>query len=159
MTCLRVDLLTTLGRSDSAVDACLNYLRHAGIPWSAHPTNEEVQREYEHLWEQVGSRSIEALVDLSLITDPEGRATMDVLTAVVVSAGFTDENLFCLVSCRMANLSLEHGYTDGSCLAYVCLGMLLGPRFGNYSAGSVSASSVWCGAQSTRAPGSATSRG
>ncbi len=135
MTCLRVDLLTTLGRSDSAVDACLNYLRHAGIPWSAHPTNEEVQREYEHLWEQVGSRSIETLVDLSLITDPEGRATMDVLTAVVVSAGFTDENLFCLVSCRMANLSLEHGYTDGSCLAYVCLGMLLGPRFGNYSAG------------------------
>ena len=135
MTCLRVDLLTTLGRSDSAVDACLNYLRHAGIPWSAHPTNEEVQREYEHLWGQVGSRSIEALVDLSLITDPEGRATMDVLTAVVASAGFTDENLFCLVSCRMANLSLEHGYTDGSCLAYVCLGMLLGPRFGNYSAG------------------------
>ncbi|TMJ29101.1 MAG: serine/threonine-protein kinase PknK, partial [Alphaproteobacteria bacterium] len=135
MTCLRVDLLTTLGRSDSAVDACLNYLRHAGIPWSAHPTNEEVQREYEHLWGQVGSRSIEALVDLSLITDPEGRATMDVLTAVVVPAGFTDENLFCLVSCRMANLSLEHGYTDGSCLAYVCLGMLLGPRFGNYSAG------------------------
>ncbi len=135
MTCLRVDLLTTLGRSDSAVDACLNYLRHAGIPWSAHPTNEEVQREYEHLWGQVGSRSIEALVDLSLITDPEVRATMDVLTAVVVPAGFTDENLFCLVSCRMANLSLEHGYTDGSCLAYVCLGMLLGPRFGNYSAG------------------------
>ena len=135
MTCLRVDLLTTLGRSDSAVDACLNYLRHAGIPWSAHPTNEDVQREYEHLWGQVGSRSIEALVDLSLITDPEVRATMDVLTAVVVPAGFTDENLFCLVSCRMANLSLEHGYTDGSCLAYVCLGMLLGPRFGNYSAG------------------------
>ncbi len=135
MTCLRVDLLTTLGRSDSAVEACLNYLRHAGIPWSAHPTNEEVQREYERLWRQVGSRSIEALVDLPLMTDPEGRATMDVLTAVAASAGFTDENLFSVVSCRMANLSLEHGYTDGSCLAYVCLGMLLGPRFGNYSAG------------------------
>jgi len=135
MTCLRVDLLTTLGRSDSAVEACLNYLCHTGIPWSAHPTNEEVQREYERLWRQVGSRSIEELVDLPLMTDPEGCATMDVLTAVVASAGFTDENLFCLVSCRMANLSLEHGYTDGSCLAYVCLGMLLGPRFGNYSAG------------------------
>jgi PAS domain S-box-containing protein len=135
VTCLRVDLLTTLGRSDSAVEACLNYCRHAGIPWSAHPTNEEVQREYERLWRQVGSRSIEALVDLPLMTDLEGRATMDVLTAVVASAGFTDENLFCLVSCGMANLSLEHGYTDGSCLAYVCLGMLLGPRFGNYSAG------------------------
>jgi PAS domain S-box-containing protein len=135
MTRLRVDLYTTLGRSDSAVEVCLNYLRHAGIPWSAHPTNEEVKREYERLWRQVGSRSIEELVNLPLMTDPEGRATMDVLTAVVPPAGFTDENLFCLVSCRMANLSLEHGYTDGSCIAYVCLGMLLGPRFGNYSAG------------------------
>jgi PAS domain S-box-containing protein len=135
MTCLRVDLLTARGRSDSAVEVCLNYLRYAGIPWSAHPTNEEVQREYERLWRQVGNRSIEELVDLPLMTVPEGRTTMDVLTAVVAPAGFTDENLFCLVSCRMANLSLEHGYTDGSCLAYVCLGMLLGPRFGNYSAG------------------------
>ena len=83
MTRLRVDLFTTLGRSDSAVEACLDYLRHAGIPWSAHPTNEEVQREYERLWRQVGSRSIEELVDLPLMTDPEARATMDVLTAVV----------------------------------------------------------------------------
>src|SRR4029077_162788 len=93
------------------------------------------RHEAQHSCRGVGSCSIEELVDLPLMTDPEGRATMDVLTYVVASAGFTDEKLFCLVSCRMANLSLEHGYTDGSCIAYVCLGMLLGPRFGNYSTG------------------------
>jgi len=53
----------------------------------------------------------------------------------VAPALWTDENLFCLVICRMANLSLEHGNSDGSCFAYVCLGMLLGHRFGNYPAG------------------------
>ena len=84
---------------------------------------------------QIGSRSIEELVELPLMTDPAWRATMDVLTAVVSPALFTDENLLFLVICRMANLSLEHGNSDGSCIAYVWLGMLLGPHFGDYRAG------------------------
>ena len=96
---------------------------------------EEVRQEYERLWRQIGPRSIEELVDLPLMTDPEWRATMDVLTAVVSPALFTDENLLFLVICRMANLSLEHGNSDGSCIAYVWLGMLLGPHFGDYQAG------------------------
>jgi signal transduction histidine kinase len=35
----------------------------------------------------------------------------------------------------MVNLSLEHGNTDGSCIGYVFLGMMAGPRFGNYKVG------------------------
>ena len=35
----------------------------------------------------------------------------------------------------MVNLSLEHGNSDGSCFAYVWLGMILGPHFGDYRAG------------------------
>src|SRR4030095_7472819 len=136
VTWLREELFTTLGRSDRAIEACLDYLRHLGIRWSAHPAGEEVEREYERIWRQIGRRSIEELVDLPLMADPEWRATMDVLTAVLPPALFTDENLLCLVICRMANLGLEHGNSDAACVAYVSLGMLLGPRFGNYRAGS-----------------------
>jgi predicted ATPase len=53
----------------------------------------------------------------------------------VTPALFTDENLLSLVICRMVNLSLEHGNSDGSCFAYVWLGMILGPHFGDYRAG------------------------
>ena len=35
----------------------------------------------------------------------------------------------------MAALSLEHGNSDGSCLAYVWLGGILGTYFGDYQAG------------------------
>ena len=35
----------------------------------------------------------------------------------------------------MANLSLEYGNSDGSCHAYGWVGMLLGPRFGDYPSG------------------------
>ena len=135
VTRLEVELFTTLGRGDRAVEACLAYLRGIGVQWSARPTEEEVRQEYERLWRQIGSRSIEELVDLPLMSDPELRATMDVLHAGLPAVLWADENLFWLVICRMANLSLEHGHSDGSCFAYVCLGMLLGHRFGNYRAG------------------------
>src|SRR3989454_5748021 len=134
VTRLKEELFTTLGRTD-AIEACLDYLRRIGVHWSTHPAKADVEQEYERIWRQIGSRSIEELVDLPLMTEPELRGTMDVLNAVLSSASWTDENLFCLVLCRMANLSLEHGNSDGSCFAYVCLGMLLGHRFGNYPAG------------------------
>ena len=122
VTCLRVDLYTTLDQSDRAVDVCLDYLRHLGVEWSPHPTEEEARREYERIWSQLGSRAIEELIELPLMSDPASLATLDVLTKVVPPALFTDANFLSLAICRTVNLSLEHGNSDGSCVAYVWLG-------------------------------------
>jgi PAS domain S-box-containing protein len=135
VACLRLTLYTTLDRSDLGVEVCLGYLRRDGVDWSAHPTKDEVRQEYDRIWREVGSRAIEELVDLPLMRESEYRATLDVLTEVVTPALFTDENLLSLVICRMVNLSLAHGNSDGSCFAYVWFGMILGPHFGDYRAG------------------------
>jgi predicted ATPase len=135
VTCLRADLYPMLGQSDRAVAVCLDYLRHLGVEWSPHPTAEEVRHEYERLWSQLGNRDIEDLIDLPLMSDPVSLATLDVLTKGVEAAHFTDENLSSLVICRMVNLSLEYGNSDGSCVAYLYLGMIAGPHFGNYKIG------------------------
>jgi PAS domain S-box-containing protein len=134
VTRLQTELYTALDLSDRAVEAGLEYLRRVGVDWSPHPTDDEVRQEYERIWRQLGDRPIEALVDLRPMTDPACRATLDVLTAVEEPAHFTDENLRCLVVARMANLSLEHGNSDGSCVAYVHLGWFVGLRFGDYQA-------------------------
>ncbi|WP_164013584.1 AAA family ATPase [Pyxidicoccus trucidator] len=135
VTCLRLALYTTLDQTDRGVEVSLEYLRRTGVTWAPHPSDEDVQREYARIWRQLGSRSIEELVELPPMTDPAHRATMDVLTAAQSPALLTDKNLLGLVVCRMANLSLEHGNSDASCLAYVWLGMLLGPYFGEYARG------------------------
>ncbi|WP_437494277.1 AAA family ATPase [Sorangium sp. So ce1014] len=135
VTSVRVALYMTLDRSDRSVEACLEYLRRVDVEWSPHPTDAEVQQEYERLWGQLGSRPIEELLDLPLMTDPDCRATVDVLASCEGPAMVTDENLLGLLVARMVNLSLEHGNSDASCLAYVRLGSLLGPRFGDYRAG------------------------
>jgi PAS domain S-box-containing protein len=135
ITCLREELSTAIGRSDSAVEACLEFLRSTGAHWSPHPTAEVVDEEYESLWRHLGSRSIEAFVDVPSMTDADCRAAMDVLNAALPAALFSDANLFSLVCCRMVNLTLVHGHCDASSVAYVYLGWVLGPRFGKYQAG------------------------
>jgi len=86
------------------------------------------------MWQQIGSRPIEALLDLPRMADPVWHATMDVLTALVTSALFTDRNLYCVVIGRMVNLSLEHGNSDASSYAFAFLGTVLGGQFGDYKA-------------------------
>jgi PAS domain S-box-containing protein len=135
VTCLLIDLYTSLNQSERAVAVSLNYLRHLGLAWSPHPTVEEAQREYERIWAQLGSRAIEDLVELPLMSNPASLATLDVLTKVLPAALFTNANFLSLAICRAVNLSLEHGNSDGSCVAYVWFGAISGPHFGNYKAG------------------------
>jgi PAS domain S-box-containing protein len=134
VTRLRLDLYTTLHRSDRAVEICLEYLHSVDINWSPHPTSNEVQLEYERMWRKLETRSIEDLVDLPAIEDPVCRATLDVLTSLQAPARFTDQNLPRLLAGRMANLSLDHGNSDATSLGYVWVGQLL-TRLGEFEAG------------------------
>src|SRR4030095_2496202 len=132
---LRVALYTALDWNDRGVEICLEFLRTAGADWSPRPTRDEVRREYDRIWSQVGSRRIEDLIHLPLMTNPDVLDILDVLAEVLTTALFCDESLSSLVICRIVNLSLEHGNSDGSCFAYVWFAIIAGPRFGNYDAG------------------------
>ena len=109
--------------------------RALGVEWPPHPTREQALGEYERIWSLLDERNIEDLIELPLLSDPAMLGNLDVLTEVVPPALFTDQNLLSLVICRMVNLSLEHGNSDGSCFAYALLGMIAGPHFDNYEAG------------------------
>lgn len=135
VTRLRLTLYTTSGRSERAVEVCLECLRRRGTTWSPHPASDEVKREYDRIWSQIGSRQIEELIDLPPMTDPDVLDVLNVLAEMVTPALFFDENLSSLVVCRMVNLSLEYGNSDGSCFAYAWFAVIVGPRFGTYKAG------------------------
>jgi len=135
VTSLQVDLYTTLDQGSRAIAVGLDYLRHLGIDWSPHPTEEEARHEYERIWSQLGSRTIEDLIDLPLMSNAASLATLDVLTKLGPPAHYTDANVRSMVICRAVNLSLEGGNCDGSCYAYTVLGRIAGPEFGDYEAG------------------------
>lgn len=135
VTCLQADLYTTLDQGSRAIAVGLDYLRHLGIDWSSHPTDQDVHGEYQRIWSTLGDRPVEIFAELPLMSDPASLATLDVLTRISAPAWYTDANLAALAICRVVNLSLEHGNCDGSCYAYVVVGLIAGARFGDYQAG------------------------
>ena len=69
------------------------------------------------------------------MTDPELQAAMQVLSALSDAAYFTDFHLFCLLLCRMVNISMQHGTSGASAHAFGFLGFILGPVFHRYREG------------------------
>ena len=135
VACLRQTLYAVLGRNERAVEVCLEFLRQHGVEWRTAPEEEDLQLEYTWLWAQLQDRRIEDLADRPSIVDPRQRAILDVLASCLAMALLTDGNLFRLMVCRMANLSLEYGNCDASTLAYTYLNFVVGEQLGDYPLG------------------------
>ena len=132
---MQITLYTAAGQLDRAIRTCLAYLREVGVHWSATPDRTQAWDEYAPLAARIRRGEVGTILTLPDMIDAELEATLDVLVAVLPPAFFSDENLVCLVLCRIANLSIAHGNADASALGYAYLGMMLGPYFGEYDAG------------------------
>jgi predicted ATPase/signal transduction histidine kinase/GAF domain-containing protein len=137
VACLRVDLYVMLYPTDRAIAVYLEYLNRQGIKSSSHPTIEEVQREYEEVYSRLGDRAIEDLIKLPVMSNSSALATLDVLTRTIAATAMSTDgtNLRGLIVCRMTNLSLQYGNSDGSCLAYVSFGMMARALFNDQKDG------------------------
>src|SRR5260370_28903664 len=121
--------------NQECVATALTCLRALGIDLRARPTWEEVQAEYETVWQTLNGRAIESLIDLPLMTDPEVRAAMQVFSALTPASYFTAFRLYCLQACRMVKLLMQHGTSSPSAHAYGYWGAMLGPVFHRYRDG------------------------
>jgi PAS domain S-box-containing protein len=132
---LKVLLHTVKSENAEAVATALKCLRLFGIDIPAHPTGEQVQAEYETVWQTLNGRTIENLIDSPQMIDPELQAAMQLLSVLTPPAYFTNLNLFSLLVCRMVNLSMQHGVSGAAAHAYAILGHILGPVFHRYTEG------------------------
>ena len=132
---LKVQLHLLKSETRQAVDSALRCLRLFSIDFPAHPNWEQVLIEYERVWRSLETRPIENLLDLPLMNNPELQAAMRLLSVLTSPAFLTDFNLFCLLQCRMVNISLHHGTSGASAHAFSTLGFSLGPAFRRYHEG------------------------
>ena len=131
---LNVQLHTVQGDYPRALDKALACLRLFDIDLPAHPSWAEVEAEYERI-RPIDGRSIETLIDLPRMTDPELQAAMQVFSILLEISWFTDFHLHCMLACRMVNISMQHGMSGPCAHAGACLGALLGPVFHRYREG------------------------
>ncbi|MBN1206452.1 MAG: serine/threonine-protein kinase PknK, partial [Myxococcaceae bacterium] len=123
------------GEYDRAVATARESLRLFGLELPPHPSWEQVLEEYARVQEGLRGRRTEELLDLPPMSDPEARAIMSVLVALINPAMYTDWRLLCLILCHGVELSLRYGNADSSCMVYVFFGMVLCAHFGRYQEG------------------------
>ena len=118
-----------------AVASALACLRLFGIDLPAHPTREQVEAEYETVWQILKGRPTESLIDLPMMRDPEMQAAMQILAVLGPPAYFTDFYAFCLIACRTVKIGMQHGISDACTLGFALLGFISGPVFHRYGEG------------------------
>jgi predicted ATPase len=132
---LKVQFHVTKSENQQAVASALTCLHLFGIDLPTHPTWEQIKAEYESVWQTLGGRPIESLIDPPLMSDPELQAAMQVLSVLTPPAYFTDFRLWCLQLCRM--VKVQHAARDERRFRarLWLLGSMLGPVFHRYRDG------------------------
>ena len=133
--CLKTDILIGRGDIQTAVTCLLEGLALLGMPMSPCPSWQEVEAANAEVWQLLGERSIESLIDLPPMTDPDMEAVMSLLGAMYAPAFVTNTNLLILHLSRMAALSIRHGNTSASVHGYSWYGLVLGSAFKRYREG------------------------
>ncbi len=118
-----------------AVARGLECLQLFGIMIPPRPTRTEVLVEYQQIWGNLRERSIESLVNLPLMTEPDNRAVVRVLSFLFAPAVFINSDLFYMLVCRGANITLQHGTAESTTHIYSGLAQILGPVFHRYEDG------------------------
>lgn len=106
-----------------------------GHAWPVNGLAAVNETELQAVIENVGKRSIEALVDAPEMDNEEAQACMRLLAILGPPAYFSGSEVLAFLIARGTNLSLQHGPTVYSAYVYVFYGALHNARTGEYDVG------------------------
>ncbi|EPX56215.1 hypothetical protein D187_007557 [Cystobacter fuscus DSM 2262] len=114
------------------VMACLALL---GMPVSPRPTWQEAVAAHEEVWNLLGSRPIESLAGLPLMTDPDMKMGVAALFKLFPPAHSSNPNLLIVILSRMVALTLRHGFVADAVSGYAWFGVITGSFFNRHREG------------------------
>ena len=129
----QVKLYVVMGRYDEALRLGLAELEPFGEPLAATSVDVAVAiaLERHRLSANLAGFDLRSIVDRPLITDPEPRALIVLLTSLAPAVYSRRPSLFPLLAMRTVNLSLEHGNCEHSCFGYSLYAMMLAGQDGD----------------------------
>ena len=117
-----VELATRSGQHVEAIELAAQALAPHQIRLEASPSTEVIDHAFYGLWEALGDRAIEEIIDLERMTKPEALEATDLLFMVHPSAQALGAGPADLVGCHLSRLALLHGNADASSVGHAALG-------------------------------------
>ncbi|HEX8706539.1 MAG TPA: ATP-binding sensor histidine kinase [Myxococcaceae bacterium] len=133
--CLKSDTLMAMGDITASVSCNLECLKLLGLSIPVHPSWEEAEAAHDEAWALLGQRSIEGLIELPPMTDPDMKVLMGAHASLFAKAYVTDNPLLIITLSRMVSLTLRHGFTEASVMGLGWFGVLTGMFFKRYREG------------------------
>ncbi|WP_414517775.1 AAA family ATPase [Nostoc sp. PCC 9305] len=118
-----------------AIKTGLHVLKILGIELPEQPTPEDINRGLEETQLALDGKSIEGLLELKLMTEPDKLAAMNILTNIAAAAYLVIPKLYPLILFKQVNLSLNYGNTANSLYGYSSYGLILGGIVGDVDSG------------------------
>jgi len=132
---LKVELLVLACRYQDAVSTAGEGLRLFGIHIPSQVTDLEVEQCYRHVLETLGRREIASLGELPPMHEATYEAAMGMLSSMIASASFIDDDLLFVLTCEMVQLSLEYGICAASTHGFAWFGVALAHKYAAYEQG------------------------
>ncbi len=103
------------------------------FPDSGQEKQAALERELDFIQSLLNRRSIESLIDLPVMADPEVRMALNIMTTIWSSTYILGDAILArLISATMVRLSLTHGNAEESAYGYVTHAITVGPILQDY---------------------------
>ena len=113
---LKIEMFSALGKHTEALEIGLNTLSNLGVRIPKKPNLLHILMAIYKIKFQLRKTHVETL-SLPLMTDPQQKAIINLITQVLNSAFITDHQLFVILTCKNISLSLKYGYTESASLS------------------------------------------
>ncbi|HEY9829398.1 MAG TPA: serine/threonine-protein kinase PknK, partial [Stenomitos sp.] len=132
-----VKIQTDIAQSQllEAINTALQVLQQLGVRFPEKPSQSDIRLELDTIILRFSDSSIEDLIHLPEMTDPDKLAAMRILSSITIAAQITAPNLIPLLASKQVNLSMEYGNAFVSPFAYATFGLILCGMVGNIEAG------------------------
>ncbi|HEY9845510.1 MAG TPA: hypothetical protein V6D03_04870, partial [Candidatus Caenarcaniphilales bacterium] len=118
-----------------AINTGLQVLQQLGISSPEKPNQLDIHLELDAITSLFGENSIEDLIFLPEMTEPDKLAAMRILSSITIAAYLAAPDLMPLLVSRQVNLSIQYGNAFVSPFAYANFGLILCGMGGNIESG------------------------
>jgi predicted ATPase/tRNA A-37 threonylcarbamoyl transferase component Bud32 len=121
----KIQASASQGKLTEAINIGLQVLKQLGVILPESPSQSDIQQGLEETALLCAEHEVEALINLSEMTEPEPLAVMYILSSIAPAAYVAVPTVMLLIACKMVNLSLKYGNATWSSFGYSIYALIL----------------------------------